>query len=68
MTDNEKRAHDLSIALLNRIMDMDMQASKQKQLDSGQTDIHLETNPHEVYMRIYKPSLSFFNREFPNNQ
>lgn len=66
MTDNEKRAHDMSIALLNRVMDMDMQDSKQKQLDSGETEIYLSTNPHEVYMRIYKSALNSFNKEFPN--
>lgn len=46
---------------------MDMQDSKQKkQLDSGETEIYLSTNPHEVYMKINKSALKSFNKEFPN--
>ena len=38
MTDNEKRAHDIAIVLLNRLMDMEQENQYNQQSAQGQSN------------------------------
>lgn len=60
MTDNEKRAHDLSIALLTDAIKFE--STKSIGTDSDDVDAF------EIYMNNYKNALDLFNREFPSDK
>lgn len=57
MTDNEKRAHDLAIALLPKTID----SKAEKIAASGNIE---SIDAFDCYMELYKNSLKSFNREF----
>lgn len=60
MTDNEKRAHDLSTALLSKAIEFE----STKSAINGESGV----DGFEIYMKNYKAALELFNREFPNDK
>ena len=62
MSDNEKRAHDLAIAVCMEVCKMKRDA----QIAAGKTEI--KTDYFEEYMNAYEMSLEAFNEKFPNGR
>ncbi|HJC91629.1 MAG TPA: hypothetical protein H9695_11780 [Candidatus Mediterraneibacter excrementigallinarum] len=63
MTDNEKRAHDLAIALIPL-----MQKSHNAQVLNGELAEDDVFDAYEYYMGCYKSALESFNRDFPDGK
>lgn len=62
MTDNEKRAHDLAIAMLPSTIEY----QSEKAVENGTAENGV--NLFECYMSTYKSALNEFNREFPDGK
>jgi len=61
MTDNEKRAHDLAIAIsVPKCLKMEEYLQTHKKDGT--------VNYVEEYMETYEVALEFFNKKFPNQQ
>lgn len=61
MSDNEKRAHDFSIALAIELMRPEYIASSHAQ--TGENEVRVD--PYAKYKEIYDMVLPLFNRDFP---
>lgn len=62
MTDNEKRSHDLAVALCVEFFKVRIS----EQVAQGKTDVSYDYF-HE-YMNVYNKSLTAFNEKFPNGK
>lgn len=62
MTDNEKRAHDLAVAVSVNSCNMSMNA----QISNGKTEISIDY--FASYMDAYKVLLDAFNEKFPDGK
>lgn len=62
MTDNEKRAHDLSTVLLPQTIDYKAKETVENGTASNGVDAF------SVYMETYNNLLDLFNREFPEGK
>lgn len=60
MTDNEKRAHDLAIAMIPEIGKLKTESA----IASGEKSIHIDY--FEEYMSAYELSLAAFRKRFPD--
>lgn len=66
MTDNEKRAHDVAICMLQfQLSDGNMKAMAETALGDGRNTVGI--NVDDIYMRAYEPALRFFNKKFPSD-
>lgn len=63
MTDNEKRAHDLAIALIPL-----MKKSHTAQVLNGELPDDDVFDVYEYYMGCYESALESFNRDFPDGK
>lgn len=61
MTDNERRAHDLTIAVLTYSLKPDIMIGEAKV--NGQEN--LKINTYKAYMSLYNMFLELFNSDFP---
>ncbi|EDP10903.1 hypothetical protein [Amedibacillus dolichus] len=76
MTDNEKRAHDLTLFLLKDVMKLKQEAINQEtianateeELASGCIETKSSVDAYVEYMEIYKTALNAFNRDFPDGK
>lgn len=76
MTDNEKRAHDLAIVMIPKIVEMREQEAVNETLDSldssqlnnGDKIAAPPVNVFEIYKELYEDSLNGFNRYFPDGE
>lgn len=62
MTDNEKRAHDLAIAMLPSTIKYHSEKAVENETVSEGVNIF------DCYMEVYKGALNSFNRELPNGK
>lgn len=62
MTDNEKRAHDLAVAVCINVFNM----KRQNQINAGKTEITVDY--FSEYMNAYNLAINAFNREFPDGK
>lgn len=62
MTDNEKRAHDLAIAMLPTTINY----QSVKAVENGTVDNGVDVI--KCYMKTYKGALNSFNHEFPDEK
>lgn len=62
MTDNEKRAHDISIALLPKAIEYE----SAKNALSNNTEERVDA--FRIYMENYKHALDMINDEFPHDK
>lgn len=62
MTDNEKRAHDLSISLLPKVFEsISLDAH-----EAGETNVTIDA--YKECLKMYELNLRAFNRDFPNGK
>lgn len=59
MTDNEKRAHDLAIAMVPVMYEINVQSALSTQIEKTEFDVYA------TYVDIYERSLKAINRDFP---
>lgn len=64
MTDNEKRAHDLAIAITSATMKPEFLINEPLEAD-GHTLIF---NPYEKYQKAYKALLKAFDDDYPKGR
>ena len=62
MTDNEKRAHDLTTAIIVEVCNL----KKLSAIESGAKEIPVDY--FAEYMALYEASLEAFNKKFPNGK
>lgn len=62
MTDNEKRAHDLAIAVCIDTCRL----KRQSQVDAGK--VHVTVDYFEEYANIYDSALEAFNEKYPSGK
>lgn len=62
MTDNEKRAHDLAIAVCIDTCHL----KRQSQIDTGKT--HVTVDYFEEYTNAYESALEAFNEKYPSGK
>lgn len=62
MTDNEKRAHDLAVAIC---IDM-CHLKRQSQIDAGKT--HVAIDYFKEYINAYEAALDTFNEKYPSGK
>ena len=62
MTDNEKRAHDLAVAVCIDACHLKRQA----QIDSGK--VHVTVDYFEEYMNAYESTLEAINEKYPSGK
>lgn len=62
MTDNEKRAHDLAIAVCTDVCHL----KRQSQVDAGKT--HVTIDYFEEYINAYESALEAFNEKYPSGK
>lgn len=62
MTDNEKRAHDLAIAVCADVCHL----KRQSQVDAGKT--HVTVDYFEEYINAYESALEAFNGKYPSGK
>lgn len=63
MTDNEKRAHDIAVALLPEFLHVEMNKSLVEESNSTHT-----FNIYEAYKTEYDSMLKAINRDFPDDR
>lgn len=63
MTDNEKRAHDLAIAMVSYTMNPE--TLKGIADAKGESEVHVD--PYGIYLDYYKMFLEAFNRDYPGS-
>lgn len=63
MTDNEKRAHDLAVALVPLMRDRHA-----SQILNGELPEDDVFDAYEYYMGCYESALKSFNRDFPDGK
>lgn len=62
MTDNQRRAHDLAIALLPGTINMRISEAA----NNGLKDVSVDA--YKEYMALYSMNLESFNRDFPDGK
>ncbi len=62
MTDNEKRAHDLAIAVAVDVCHV----KANSQINNGQDDVSIDY--FSEYINAYESALEAFNRKFPDGK
>lgn len=66
MTDNEKRAHDFALALLNKVADARAQMDADSKSPDESGNIVVNVDYYKIYKEIYDSVLSSFERDFPS--
>ena len=61
MTDNEKRAHDLAVAMVPILFDL-----QKNKVDIQNNEIRIDC--YSDYKKLYETSLESFNRDFPDGK
>ena len=67
MTDNERRAHDLAISALPKIVEYRLKAQVQTNPADKNGVISTNADYYKIYKELYSSALSAFNRDFPSN-
>ena len=62
MTDNEKRAHDLTLVMLPKVFEAISESAR----DAGESSVTIDA--YKEYLRVYKMNLVSFNRDFPDGK
>lgn len=71
MTDNEKRAHDLAIAICVDVchLKINNQIAKIKpDVNAENTEMAVKMDYFAEYMNVYNSTLESFNRHFPDGK
>jgi hypothetical protein len=68
MTDNEKRAHDITVAMLPILHDMNIETAKVTTEPDENNTIQAEFHVYEEYLQTYNSLLKSFNRDFPSRE
>lgn len=63
MTDNEKRAHDLAVAMVPVLYNQQVSSVNIEDIESGIT-----VDVYKDYMEVYELALKSFNRDFPDGK
>lgn len=63
MTDNEKRSHDLAVAMVPVLYNQQVSSVNIDDIESGIT-----VDVYKDYMEVYELALKSFNRDFPDGK
>lgn len=75
MTDNEKRAHEFTLCVFNRIADLKTEELKRTAIQNATEEEianeHINAGAidlYKIYIDLYKSTLELFNRDFPDGK
>lgn len=71
MSDNEKRAHDLALLVVDKTVDMylkQMESEAREAALTGVTAVEGNIDYYERYKRAYEEALNAFNNDFPSGK
>ena len=66
MTDNEKRAHDISVAMLLQTVEMRAQEAASNMEPDEEGKISIRTDVYKIYLELYNMILKNLNNDFPD--